>query len=143
MSATTDRFYADIFTTAVEGGIGYWSHSLNYHWMHDDGTSDLRGFYSDIIVPVNDLPKGMTPDKVTTEELYWWPTEVAHFRIDRKVITRGYKLATSPEWRVRMGWSTCQPPLVLTEESIEDWDYDSLDADAIVQLGLFGEVVYG
>lgn len=60
--------------------------------------------------------------------------------VDHKVMAKGYRLATT-EWRDRIAWSTSKPPLVITSDT--DWDYDAGDADVILQLGLFGEVVYG
>jgi hypothetical protein len=140
------QFVLDIFTTALEGGIGYWSYALNYHWQADDGTDDVMGFYADIIVPLSDLPEGDTPVTPVEVDLpLAGPTACGKLRIDRSVILKGLRLgATTAEagnyyWQCGCG----KPPLVLTDESCEDWDYDALDADAIVQYGLFGKVVFG
>lgn len=118
MSARSDEMFLDIFTTALEGGIGYWSECSEYHWLNGDD-EDYRGFFA----VIHD-----TEDEGKT------------YRIDRAVIAKGYRLATT-EWRDRISWSTGKPPLVITEDT--DWDYDSFDADVIVQLGLFENVVYG
>lgn len=52
MSAKTKELrgemLCDLFTTALEGGIGYWSSASAYHWSNDDGTPDLDGFYAEI-----------------------------------------------------------------------------------------------
>lgn len=120
MSKARDQLLFDIFVTAMEGGINYWSMCGEYHWTNKDYSDDLQGFYASI---------------VDTED------ELQPFRIDRKTIARGYSLATS-EWRDWISWSSgCKPPLVITSDT--EWDYDAGDADVIVQLGLFGEVVYG
>jgi hypothetical protein len=122
-ASARDELLADLFTTALEGGIGYWSSCSEYHWS-TDGQADLRGFFAvvtDSTVEVEDDP----------------PTH----RIDRDTIVKGYGLATTT-WRNKVFWSSGEkPPLVITDDT--DWDYDAGDADAIVQLGLFGEVVYG
>jgi hypothetical protein len=118
MTTERDQLYADLFTTALEGGIGYWSTCSNYRWTKDDGTPDVTGFEAVIIED----------------------EEYEHHGINRSTISRGYRLATG-EWRDRLRWSTEPPPRFITEEV--DWDYDAGDADMIVQLGLFGEVVYG
>lgn len=115
-----DRFLFDLFTTALEGGINYWAEVLSYHWEAPEGDDDLRGFSAEII---------------ETEE----DGEPRH-RIDRKVIARGYKLATT-KWRDRIHWSTAKPPVVVKDPA--EWDFDASDADVILQLGLFGETVYG
>lgn len=116
-----DQLLADIFTTALEGGINYWSQCANYHWSNPDGTSDLQGFYADVIdVEDDDKP----------------------YRIDRSVMLRGYERALDGDVDVYWSAST-RPPDPTNLDDIEDYDYDAGDADIIVQLGLFGKVVYG
>lgn len=122
-----DQLLLDLFTTALEGGINYWSHCSSYHWSHsgDDltlghGLEDYKGFYAIII-----------EDEDDTEH-----------RIDRSIVARGYRLATDTPMRSSIAWSSGEkPPLVVGPDT--DWDFDADDADCIVQLGLFGEVVYG
>jgi hypothetical protein len=113
-----DQLLLDLFTAALEGGIGYWSAAARYKWMLPDGTEDRQGFNALIV-----------EDDVGDEHL-----------IDRSVMVRGLTLAAT-DWRDRLAWSTEPPPVVITEET--EWDYDAGDADMIVQLGLFGDVVYG
>ncbi len=115
MSAYDNLLHA-LFTTALEGGIGYWSECEKYHWSTDGGdTEDLRGFYA-IIVEAGD-----------------GDGDVKRL-INRQVMAHGYKLATG-EWRDRVQWSSGEnPPRVVTDET--DWDFDAGDADIIVQLGL-------
>lgn len=117
-----DQLFFDLFVTALEGGIGYWSQCSAYHWTNDDGaTYDLDGYRAMVIE---------TEDEATPEYI-----------IDRAVIAKGFGLATG-EWRDRIAWSSGgKPPVVITDET--DWDFDAGDADAVVQLGLFGDVVYG
>lgn len=109
-----------LFTTALEGGIGYWSECEDYRWSDGNGNDDYKDFLA-VIVDVED------------------DNEMGYF-IDRRVISRGYKLAAT-EFRDKINWSTEPPPLVITDDT--DWDYDAGDADCIVQLGLFGKVIYG
>ena len=108
----------DLFVTALEGGISYWSEARSYHWS-TGGRPDYTNFYAEIV----DFEDG---DRV--------------YRIDRSVISRGYKLATTTH-ADKIGWSTDTPPFIVTQDC--NWDFDASDADAIVQLGLFGDVVYG
>lgn len=122
MSAHRDQLLHGLFTTALEGGIGYWSECSDYWWGNSLEDEDLSGFYADIV------------------ETGDGDVEIAH-KITRTTISKGYALATSADWRNRLGWSSHKPPIVPTED--DDWDYDASDADMIVQLGLFGDVVYG
>jgi hypothetical protein len=119
MTSVRDRLFLYLFTTALEGGIGYWSAASSYHWQNPDGSDDVLGFYADIESNDDDFEP---------------------VRINRGVIQRGYNLAAT-EWGTKLCWSTEPPPLVITADT--DWDFDAGDADMIVQLGLFGDVVYG
>jgi hypothetical protein len=134
MSATKvsalDQLLFDLFVTALEGGINYWSSCQEYHWIkesHKDRTTfgpgageDTTGFNALIAEEDGD-------------------DQVPH-TIDRKVMAKGYRLATTT-WRDRLAWSTGKPPLVVGPDT--DWDFDAGDADMIVQLGLFEDVRYG
>ena len=121
MSATLDQFYLDLFTTALEGGINYWAQCAGYHWFDTpNDRPDFRGFYADII----DMEDDSEPCYV----------------VDRSVISRGYRLA-SGAFRKSLNWSSEPPPAVITGDT--DWDFDASDADMVLQLGLFGNVVYG
>jgi hypothetical protein len=114
-----DQLLLDLFTTALEGGINYWSTCSRYRWMNADGTENHQGFEA-IIHDTED-------DAVHT--------------IDRSVMAKGYRMATTL-WRDRFAWSSGEkPPLVVGPDT--DWDFDATDADAILQLGLFEDVVYG
>ena len=127
MSTARDQLLFDLFVTALEGGIGYWSHCSHYHHTALDAeghatVDDLEGFYALVFEDDGD--------------------ETPEHRVDRSAVAKGYRLATSAEWRNRIAWSSGEkPPLVVTDDT--DWDFDAGDADVIVQLGLFGEVVYG
>lgn len=115
-----DQLLLDLFTTALEGGINYWSWCKEYHWMNPDESSDYKGFRALIAEEDGE-------DQVA-------------YTIDRDVLLRGYTLATTA-WRENIRWSSEKPPVVVTRNT--DWDFDAGDADCIVQLGLFGQVVYG
>jgi len=105
-----------LFTTAMEGGIGYWSSTNLYHWMNGD-EEDLKFFAAEIV-------------EEDTERV---------IRIDLNIIELGLRRAIA-DHQDTLRWST-EPPEMCRH--LEDWDYDAGDADMIVQLGIFGEVVYG
>lgn len=123
MTSNRDEYLLDIFTTALEGGIGYWSLCTKYHWSND-GEPDHEGFYAKIIENNDDAnPDGGDPHT-----------------IDRDTIAYGLELGATT-WRDRLSWSTGPPPFIIGRDT--DWDFDAGDADMIVQLGLFEDVVYG
>lgn len=130
-----DQFLLDVFCTALEGGIGYWSECSAYHWMIGPPADDIErpslqdhaGFYADIV----ELYELTNPDDDDSGTRH---------RINRVVMADGLRRAATV-WRDQLRWSTEPPPLVVTDDT--DWDFDAGDADMIVQLGLFGEVRYG
>lgn len=121
-----DQLIMDIFTTAIEGGINYWGGVSLYKWMKEDGSDDLFGFKA-----------------IVVEE----QTELS-FSVNREVIEYGYKLATESH-RDSLCWSTEVPPHkdeFFKSKNIDldnAWDFDAGDADMILQLGIFNEVIYG
>ena len=114
-----DQHYHNLFITACEGGVNYWAQVNEYHWELA-GVDDVDGF-SAVLVDHED------------DEQVW--------ELDRSVVARGWRLATG-EWRSKVSWSSGKPP-VGPWDGETYWDYDAYDADSIVQLGLFGDVVYG
>lgn len=122
MSKARDQLFHDVFVTALAGGINYWASVSDYHWsVNDDGhTEDRQRFKATLSDEVDPGP-----------EMY----------LNRAVIAKGYDLATT-SFRDTISWSAEKPPLVVTGDD-HDWDFDAGDADVIVQLGLYGDVVYG
>jgi hypothetical protein len=143
MTTTTakQRVLLDTFTTAMEGGIGYWSRCTSYHWMTGDLVEDYESFRATIRVNEDEVDvrddveregKAVVIDAATIErgfrnlaDLTKYPAGSAAGRTARLALAL-----------VRSGFS---------EQSVEDWD-DWADADAadmVVQAALFGDVVYG
>jgi hypothetical protein len=117
---TTDRdkWLNMVFTTALEGGIGYWSACSRYKWS-TDGRTEARDF----VAVVQDVEDDESPE----------------FIIDRSVITRGLRLAHE-----RGNWADYHARALrdLTFGNWDDCDFDADTADIIVQFGLFGEQRY-
>lgn len=121
---TRDQLLIDMFTTALEGGINYWSACIDYHWQNDDGEEDYAGFRATIIDECDD-------DR--------------EYVIDRAVIIKGFKLAATKEVRDSVYCYALTDSAYAYRyggDRLDDLDYDSTTADAIVQLGLFGDVIY-
>lgn len=111
-----DQFLADIITTAIEGGTGYWAAVSNYKW---------------------DCP----PDQ-TFAILHEWDDDQGEYQnkgkvVDRITILKGIDKAKKSK---REDFKHRVEVAELTADACE---IDADDADILVQLGLFGEVVYG
>lgn len=115
VSKARDQLLLDLFTTAIEGGINYWAEVESYHYLKD-GKDDVLGFHA----VIDEIEAG------------------CRYTVDRSVIDMGLRRARRTPG---IHFSTEPPPVVVTDDT--DWDFDAGDADMIVQLGLFGEVVYG
>jgi hypothetical protein len=121
-----DQLFHDTFVTALEGGIGYWAASTTYHWAIDNDLmgEDLEGFYSDIQDANGD------GDDADFEPV----------RIDRAVIARGFdRLLAGAEPRLN---AALRQQITAGYHNPDDADFDAEHADVIVQVGLFGTVIY-
>ena len=113
----------DIAITAAEGGIGYWSVIDSYQW---------RRWLAD---PLDDS-KGSA--EVPEDFVFYTVREEAEdrgwFDITPRLIRRGIQL-----FLTGTGDFEGRP-----FDDMEDWScMDSDEADCVIQLGCFGEVVYG
>lgn len=123
------QFLFDVFVTAMEGGCGYWSTREKYH-IYVSGTEkeDLDGFNARI-----------RDDEDEDKPSYF---------IDINLIAKGIN-------RIVNGSATCGgEPLSDGPESLrsrikkasaemEAGDIDASDADCVIQVGLFNDIVYG
>jgi len=118
-----DQALLDVFTTALEGGIGYWSVCERYRWSTTSPAS-LDTQARDFIAVITE-----TGDGDGTEQ----------YVIDRNVISRGIGRAYR-----RGNWNDYQAA-ALRMLHFGRWDgadYDADTADLIVQFGLFDEYRY-
>ena len=123
----TDEQLHAVFTTALEGGIGYWSRARSYHWATADdsvllvaGEDDLLGFYAEIEESEEDgLPRHI---------------------INRQTIVQG--LQRLADGTVTSGGQPWDRGVLSVARIVRD-DYDSNVADDVVQAGLFGDIKYG
>ena len=113
----------EVFVTALEGGIGYWSVCTKYRWALPDGSEDLDGFHAVI------------------EETESGEDRPPVHRIDAKVILRGLQRLAAPGDGYRDVRAVARAILAGDEDATCDCDAEV--ADCIVQSGLFGDVVYG
>lgn len=152
MSEARKKFFHYIFTTAMEGGIGYWSVASEYHWSKpnpSDSVEDLDGFYAILESSEDDwgVEEAWIAECGETLDI----TETQSLRVDLKVIERGWDMfmdkvlaAVKTEDR-DAGFSRhyFRQFVVQYLTDMEEGDSDADGCDLVVQLGLFGEVVYG
>jgi hypothetical protein len=114
----SDKEVVSIYTTALEGGIGYWAIADEYKWQY---------LYEDW---ENDIVHPLEPDQVL---VVLSDTEDDDFKDEQLTpakIRAGVKLLIEKYPHMYQ---------ILDDEFHVDAD----GADAVVQLGLFGEIVYG
>lgn len=143
---TRDNALHDIFVTALEGGIGYWSQAISYHWAleEDTTTEDLRGFRAVIVDVEQECEQGDMPEFAASrvrmsDGSYRWKYEINSETISRGVIRfiayiRSLR-GVDTYWR--------QAAVDLDWGHWDDLDVDAEIADVIVQLALFDEIVFG
>jgi len=154
-SAERTQFLHDIMSTAIEGGVGYWSIADD---INRSGTEERReDIYFDWVYESYTLYcfDGDT-DPVTFEKI---PGECAlstkENPIDRcpghevtpETIARGLGLGTLSETagnEKKIGWHYSQRKhVILANRENDGGEIDAGDADCIVQLGIFGKVLNG
>lgn len=128
---TRKQFLIDVFTTALEGGIGYWSLCYQYHWTLEPegdslGNPDLDGFYAVIEETEEPFIEGEPGHRITQDTIVKGLSRIDAGTPDTLHLHASYI------GRI-IGASRANDAGML----------DAADADIVVQVGLFGEVVYG
>ncbi len=134
LSPARKRQYSSIFTTALEGGISYWATIEEYHWkkegVPDTATMeemvDVDGFYATVTEEGDP-----TPLRIDASTIH----KAIKAILDGTATFGGQPL--SPNGRI------ARLAKALDKSPTADPDYDAGDADNLVQIGLFGDVVYG
>lgn len=142
MASFADRqsFYAGIISTALEGGIGYWSAAEEYRWFDpyleggscEPGPQGTANAYA-VIVPAD-------------EESSWaeWPEHDGGQRV--RVGIELVRRAVNQIVRGEVGHHIRDDIVTKIRRGLREWDAGEIDADAadvIVQVGVFGKVVFG
>ena len=129
----------DLFVTAIEGGIDYWSRLTAYKHSIDDWFATIET--DDISENANGLTDG---------------DELVLLRIDEDTIMKGIELFAKElerddvqDWNEESEHAQMarySAALISSNGAVNLFDaygYDVIGADCIVQMGLFGEVIYG
>jgi hypothetical protein len=114
MKTEREQYLDDILTTAVEGGIGYWSFGRNYVWS-DEGPASVE-------------------IKQDDEDDDTWHT------VDRSAIRKGITRLLSGDMKVHESYVTL---LRKADRHNDAGDIDAEIADLIVQAAILGDIVYG
>jgi|15BtaG_2_1085339.scaffolds.fasta_scaffold00310_11 hypothetical protein len=117
MTDAQAKFCWGVFVTAIEGGIGYWSSCFEYSWSGGDGEPDHRGF--EAVVSEHDDRRP-------------WVIDIDTIREGLRLIAEGGHVNQTMTNNIAEAYAR-----------LDAGQIDAYDADAIVQAGLFGEVVYG
>lgn len=149
LSKEHKEFLHGVFTTALEGGIGYWSECSTYRWsLGSSDTDDIDGFYAVIRPPSEEGCWGVFDDDESDRSVQ---------RIDLEVIHRGVELfkdycygkiyhngdPVPQDQREPLPEDHYWRQFLVAELTRGvDGDYDAEVADVIVQFGLFGKWVY-
>jgi hypothetical protein len=115
----SDLEVVNIYTTALEGGIGYWAVCDEYRWQY---------LYEDW---ENDIVKELDPDQVLVVLSDTEDNDFENEHLTPAKIRAGVKLLIE------------KYPHLYQIINDNQFHVDANGADAVVQLGLFGEVVYG
>lgn len=140
-----DEFLAYVLTTAVEGGIGYWSRIQDYE-QRENGTwveitlvdyvmAEEMGALDKYEGDLNPLWSGMQ----IVDELYEAgkiPKEAIH-KVTLKTIAKGLGIVR------KQGVSCYDASIMLADRDNDAGEIDSCAADVIVQAGIFGKILYG
>lgn len=129
----------DLFVTAIEGGINYWANVTAYKHSIEEWFATIE---------TDDITENADGDVIIGD--------LVTLRIDENTIMKGIKLfAKELERDDVQDWNEgsehaqmarYSAALISSNGAVNLFDaygYDVIGADCIVQMGLFGEVIYG
>jgi len=147
-TTVTDRMIADIVVTAFEGGISYWCSNAVPVERDDKGDWQIISAARFEVLAAGHAPMYDNPD--------FWENDkrgyMLHDEYEEKPIEKVLTLAgilTALQWQqpkptpkekqygINPNWFRA------VVDRIKDEEYDAADADAVVQIAVFNEVVYG
>lgn len=131
---------ADVITTAIEGGIGYWACLNNdtKEWADArkalkaakaaKGEKDTSVYYNEIIWAL--LSHGMSVQFIDAEaDDYDNPDDDQVWELTMEKFIKGLEI-----YEVERG---------SISKCLEDGNFDAIEADCVFQYALFGELIYG
>lgn len=113
-STAREQFIQDILGTAIEGGINYWA---NYQTINKiDKPEDIIGWWYESVHIIDE--------------------DGNSYVIDKNTIIKGINMI------VKRNAERDKALILANRTNGDDGDFDALDADKIVQFGLYGKLVY-
>jgi hypothetical protein len=156
---TRTQFHNDIITTAVEGGIGYWSQTSYYQWEDDGVLTVAVGTLSQdsadrnlreyphtcaVVHVLKDDESGYEEDgRVIDVDLIAKAYGVLRALKADRTSFNGHPALSTPDGEDAHLSVRYRDHLLKAYREEDAGEIDSDDADNLVQLGLFGKVVYG
>jgi hypothetical protein len=147
---TRQEFLRDIAITAAEGGISYWASLTKYRWS----STDRGGEAPDDMLPFPQVQfiAAEDPSDFVLEELM--PSvQSGPYRVNRgpeitltpEVMERALQRIADPSVATDdLGWNNKDRQRVIGAAALNDaCDIDAGDADNIVQIAIFGKLVFG
>ena len=131
---------ADVITTAIEGGIGYWAYLNNdtREWADArkalkaakiaKGESDPSVYYDEIIWAL--LSNGMSVQFIDAEaDDYDNPDADQVWELTMEKFVKGLEIYEAERGSIK--------------KALEDGNFDAVEGDCVFQYALFGELIYG
>lgn len=140
-----DEFLSDIIVTAVEGGIGYWSQTEQYQYVdcdNEDGHDPLHVVVGEprsthTYNPNCYQTRATIIDAVATAELE--PSGCFEVKYDITLDKIAEAIQKIAQWEAEgLGWKQTMDAVRIGDAGM----IDAGDADNIVQVACFGDVVY-
>lgn len=120
------QMFSDVIITAVEGGTGYWAVADKYRWSDDDS------YPATVTLIEQDSAGGF--DSLNREPIGAYPVTV------HGIAAAMYRIAFDPTIGVS---NSIQRSVTVALVHTDYADLDADAADAIVQVLIFGDLVYG
>jgi hypothetical protein len=111
----------DVFITALEGGINYWAMVHKYKHQNPNGGEDLNGFSATVSDVEEDGP-------------------LVTFEINKETIIKGFSMIMDPEFKIA---NDLREDISNAIKEKDGSYIDASGADAVVQAGIFDEIVFG
>lgn len=129
------QFLADIITTAIEGGTNYWAAVEDYRWYFPDleggtaprGPNNTANAYAVIV-----------PDDPRYEDDWYQAIGATSFTLTLDEIERALGLVRNSDIN-----NDLAATIMFADKTNGDIEIDAEGADVVVQLALFGKVIYG
>jgi hypothetical protein len=134
------EFLRDVFTTAIEGGVNLWAAVLDY--SPDEHTAtlvEMEGPAEAVMASTYVTTRERDRHVAELVEQGKIPAEVVH-KVDLTTIIEGMGVLRKPDVRIN---SRLLEEILSAANDLDAGEIDSIGADVIVQLGLYGEIRWG